>query len=233
MIKQCNKRLFVVLISMIAVLLLSSSVAFAASSGECGDLTWTLNSSGVLTISGSGEMEEIYDEDEDYWRPNKASIKKLVINSGVTSISDWAFADCSNLTTITLPSTLEQIGDGAFENCTGITSITLPDSVTAIGEYAFKGTSITSITTPVNWTEIPYGVVSPFAGSTKLKTVVIPEGATVVPGYAFCGNSDAPTTSITSITLPSTLEQIGDGAFENCTGITSITLPDSVTAIGE
>ncbi len=61
----------------------------------------------------------------------------LTLPSTVTAINNYAFYNCTNLTSITIPNSVTSIGNGAFELCTGLTSITIPDSVTHIGAYAF------------------------------------------------------------------------------------------------
>ena len=56
----------------------------------------------------------------------------------VTSIGDYAFYDCSGLTSVTIPNSVTSIGDYAFSGCSGLTSVTIPNSVTSIGSYAFE-----------------------------------------------------------------------------------------------
>ena len=67
--------------------------------------------------------------------------KKTIIPNSVTSISWYAFYECSGLTSVTIPNSVTSIGDGAFEHCTGLTSVTIPNSVTSIGYWAFRGCS--------------------------------------------------------------------------------------------
>ena len=67
-----------------------------------GDLTWTLTADGTMTISGEGEMKA-YDSDDSPATQKKDSVKTVVIKDGVTSIGDYAFWNCSNLTSITIP----------------------------------------------------------------------------------------------------------------------------------
>jgi len=82
------------------------------------------------------------------------SLKTVVITGG-TSIGDWAFRNCSSLTSITIPSSVTSIGDEAFYDCSSLTSITIPDSVTSIGEHAFHHcSSLASITIPSSVTSI-------------------------------------------------------------------------------
>ena len=116
-------------------------------------------------------------------------------------IGDYAFSDCSSLTSLTLPSSVTSIGGHAFEKCSGLTSLTLPSSVTSIGEFAFRYCS-------------------------GLTSLTIPSGVTTIDYYAF-----ADCRGLTSLTLPSSVTSIGGHAFESCSGLTSLTLPSSVTEI--
>lgn len=121
-------------------------------SGACGEnLAWTLDDSGTLTISGTGEMREMWDAP---WYILRSSIKTVVIQDGVTSIGNGAFSGCDSLTSITIPDGVTSIGDSAFYGCYNLTTISIPDSVTTIGSYAFKYCGITSITIPKNVTSI-------------------------------------------------------------------------------
>ncbi len=68
---------------------------------------------------------------------NCSSLTSIVIPNGVTSIGSWSFNGCSSLTSITIPDSVTSIGHGAFCNCTLLTSVTIPNSVTSMGEWAF------------------------------------------------------------------------------------------------
>ncbi len=144
----------------------------------------------------------------------------------LTTIGDQAFEQCSSLTSITLPDSVTTIGDQAFMQCSSLTSITLPDSLTTIGASAFaECTSLTSITLPDSLTTIGYRA---FSRCTSLTSITLPDSLTTIGRYAF-----ADCTSLTSITLPDSLTTIEDGAFSRCTSLTFITLPDSLTYIAK
>ena len=213
------------------------------------NLTWTLDADGTLTISGTGAMK-----DYDYYNnpspasQKKDSVKKVVIEDGVTSIRNSAFYDCNSLTSITIPNSVTSIGAYAFSNCYYLTNITIPNSVTSIENYAFRScSSLTSITIPDSVTSIgelafyscdsltsitiSNSVTSigerAFAYCSRLTSITIPDSVTSIGEAAFAGCS-----SLTSITIPDSVTSIGEYAFQSCSSLTSITIPDSVTSIG-
>ena len=139
-------------------------------------------------------------------------------------IGDYAFSDCSSLTSLTLPSSVTSIGGHAFEKCSGLTRLTLPSSVNSIGEFAFRYCSgLTSLTIPSGVTTIDYYA---FADCRGLTSLTLPSSVTSIGGHAFAWCS-----GLTSLTLPSSVTSIGGHAFESCSGLTSLTLPSSVTEI--
>ena len=136
----------------------------------------------------------------DYAFKNCSDLTSLTLPSSVTRIGDYAFKNCSGLTSLTLPSSVTSIGMSAFEYCSSLTSLTLPSSVTRIGDYAFKNCSgLTSLTLPSSVTSIG------------------------MSAFEYCS-------SLTSLTLPSSVNEIGIYAFHGCSGLTSLTLPSSVTS---
>ena len=107
-------------------------------SGVCGaNVNWTLNANnGLLTISGTGPMMDYnYTDNRSPFRNNQY-ISSIVFSGNVTSIGNYAFSGCSNVTGITIPDSVTSIGNSAFSD-TGLTSVTIPYSVTNIGFYAF------------------------------------------------------------------------------------------------
>ena len=140
-------------------------------------------------------------------------------------IGDYAFSNCSGLTSIVIPDSVTNISNYAFSNCSGLTSITIPNSVTTIGNSAFSGCSgLTSINIPNSVTTIGD---SAFSNCSGLTSITIPNSVTLIGNSAFSGCS-----GLTSITIPDSVTTISNSAFSNCSGLTSITIPNSVTFIG-
>ena len=147
-----------------------------------------------------------------------------VIPESVTSIEDYAFFGCSNLTAITLPESVTSIGYGTFYGCSSLTSITLPGSVTEIGTLAFSGcSSLTSITIPESVTSIGDGA---FSSCRNLTDINIPEGVTSIGERTFYDCS-----SLTAINIPESVTSIRYSTFEGCSSLSSITIPKSVKSI--
>ena len=160
-----------------------------------------------------------------------AKIKDVVIPSRVpyatssilvVCIGDYAFSDCTSLTSIRIGTKGIEIGSGAFYKCTSLTKVDIPYAG-VIGNYAFYGCSgLTTI--PKIATSIGDGA---FGSCSGLTSVTIPEGVTSIGANAFqyCRG-------LTSITIPNSVTTIGGGAFYKCSGLTSVTIPEGVTSIG-
>ena len=108
-------------------------------SGKTGDIDWTLDlDTGVLTLSGKGKTADYKNKSGQPWDDYKLSVKKVVIEEGVTYLGDRLFYEDKNLTEVVFPATsLTGIGEGTFRACEGLTEITLPDSLTSIKRVAF------------------------------------------------------------------------------------------------
>lgn len=125
--------------------------------GICGangsNLTWMLDCSGVLTISGKGEMADYSSASDSKlpWKDYKTSINSIIIEDGVTKIGTYAFANCSNLTSVTIPTSMKTLAKYAFSNCTNLTSVTIPSSVSSLGQNLFYSSGITDLY--LEWTE--------------------------------------------------------------------------------
>ena len=223
--------------------------AVCAGAETYGDYDYSVRDDGTVVITGySGSAE-------------KVDIPEKIDGKSVTSIGEYAFGDCANLTNITIPNSVTSICKGAFIDCTSLTSIKIPNSVTRILRDAFRDcTNLTSVTLPESLTYIG----SAFEGCTSLTSITIPNSVTYVDAYAFAG-----CTSLTEIKVAvenpnyvsvngvlynksrtvlicypagkkdknykilDSVTAINRYAFYGCTSLASIMIPDSVTEICE
>ncbi|MBQ1192016.1 MAG: leucine-rich repeat domain-containing protein [Bacteroidales bacterium] len=158
---------------------------------------------------------------EDCW-----NLTTITIPNSVTAIGWYAFNGCSALTTVTIPYSVTFIGDYAFNGCSALTSVYIPNSVTSIGDYAFTSCwSLTSVTIPNSVTS--FGDYA-FGWCHSLTSVTIGNSVTSIGDYAFYNCE-----SLTSLTIGNSVTSIGGSAFQNCSSLTSVTIPNSVTSIGQ
>ena len=188
-------------------------------SGEPTDVTIPSK----VTISGK---EYSVTSIGDYAFFDCSSLTSIEIPSGVTSIGYPAFSGCSSLTSIEFEenSQLTSIGDNAFSSCSSLTSIEIPSGVTSIGSQAFYGCSgLTSVTFGENSQLTSIGFQA-FDDCYSLESIEIPSGVTSIGIYAFRGCF-----SLTSIEIPSGVTSIGNSAFEGCSSLTSIVVESGNT----
>ena len=157
-------------------------------------------------ITGDNTAEVTYkDTDFNSYNGDIVIPEAVTLNGvtySVTAIGDYAFKDCSALTSVTIPNSVTTIGDYAFSGCSGLTNVTIPNSVTAIGNYAFESCS--------GLTEISIG-----------------SGVATIGDYAFSGCS-----GLTSVTIPNSVTAIGEYAFSECSGLIEVSIGSGVITIG-
>ena len=251
-----KRKITILTIAFLSLMLMYAN-AFAAATGRCGNsITWTLDDSGNLTLSGSGEMwNNGYDDSpfKDY------EIRKATVKYGITSIGESAFLGCRGMTELILPNSVTSIGGNAFEGCSGMTELTLPNGVTSIGDGAFSGCrGLTELILPNSVTSI--GDCA-FYGCTGLTELILPNSVRSIGDIAFtycsglekitvesgnsCYDSRDNCNSIIDTefntlivgcknsVIPNSVTSIGYYAFYGCSGLTELTLPDSVASIGD
>lgn len=191
----------------------------------------------------------------DYFCSNMSNVTSITLPNSVTSIGKYAFSGCSGLTTIVVPNSVTSIGGYAFEDCSSLTAINIPDNLTSIEHGTFSGCSgLTSLTIPKNITSIS----DSFWGCTSLTSIVwnaphckgdenmwgwsscFSSVASQITSFSFGNDIDSipnglcnGMSSLTSITIPDGVKDIGAYAFSWCESLMSITIPNSVTKIGE
>ena len=160
----------------------------------------------------------------EYAFENCSSLTSVIIPESITSIEDAAFSHCSLLTSITIPESVTSIGDSAFYDCSSLQSVTIPDSVIFIGDNAFaECSSLQSITIPDSVTSI--GMYA-FEACSSLTSVIIPEGVTSIEYGTFIACS-----SLTNVTIPKTVNIISNSAFIGCSLLENVTIEDGYNVL--
>ena len=245
-----TRRLFAIVAALICTAVLCAAQTQAASniidSGYCGEdpnpgdnigeygenLSWILTDDGVLTISGSGYMSNPYDGMYCFpWDNQKNIIKTVVINEGVTNISNSAFGDCDVLSSVTISSSVTEIGSRAFYGCSGLTELTIPAGVKYIDTHAFYCDNLRTLNYNAANCINPYGTYSPLSNSfgwKAIETLNIGDSVKSIPDYAF-----SLCMMLTEVTIPESVTSIGAYAFTSCESLVSVHIPENVTSIGE
>ena len=215
---------------------LSQNAADLIDSGSCGkNATWELYKDGTLYIKGTGAMQDYdwnYNETTKIvttgapWHDShSASVKKLVVEDGITSIGNDAFSDCESLVSAELAEGITSIGDGAFTGCYDLEKINIPNSVTSIGYDAFDSCwTLPSLELPSGLSKLESSAVS----FTAIKELTVPHGVKVVDSYLVAYNDN-----LTTVTLEEGVEEIWHRAFWGCEKLNNITIPRSVKKIEE
>ena len=253
-------------------------------SGECGALgsnaSWSLDKDGAFIISGDGEMLNYrsaasvpwasYDDgSEEAPKDLRPDIKTVTVEGtvtrndagaitaqkGVTNVGNYAFYDCVNLTTVTLPPTLKVIGAQAFSDCAALTGVNLSETaVESIGDYAFNGSAaltatpfpetlktigkraflrsgLASVTIPASVEEISEWAFRWCDKMTAFAMEPLEENASV--HYTAIGDyALADCAALTSVSFTENLTVIGEYAFSRCAALTGVSIPSSVSGIG-
>ncbi len=255
------------LLAMVLLIITAVCTGAMAEDNVCGDgLTWSYDEENcVLTITGTGSMDDYYNIQGKAVPWNSRTVKSVVIESGVTHIGSGAFAGNSWLSSVTIPDSVTSIGDNAFSCCYGLAEIIIPENVKSIGDFAFDSCeSLKSIVIPASVQTIgvnsfsccsaleevtvagtPEIRMGAFWECTKLSSVSIPEGAVlgeavfygchllcdddgfvVKNGILFEYSGQA-----ASAVIPAGVRKISAYAFRSGT-MSSVSIPDSVTDIG-
>lgn len=211
-------------------------VAFAAD----GTVTYAVEGGNIYF---NASMGRITDCDESV---TGAVIPAQIQGITVTSIGDWAFENCSNLSSVSIPDSVTYMGNEVFQGCSSLNSvrlsnnityitygmfrgckslsyITIPNGITNISNWSFASSGIRSIHLPDSVTSIGNGA---FNGCSNLSNIYIPDGVTDIPGSAF-----SRCTSLYNITIPDSVTYIRQYAFSACTNLSSIRISDKVREI--
>ena len=246
-----------------------SSFGAAATSGDFGEnncLHWEVStgvlSGKTLTISGTGAMPDFNFPEGNlapWWNYEalgmltsfgnfklEGELKKVVIQDGVTNVSNYALFLLPAATQITLPESVTSIGRYGIALCSKLNGISLPRAVTAIGDFGLAGNSFTAVSLPDGLQALGRGA---FDACASLSGMTLPAAITAVPDKCFNDCTKLLTVdykgevtaigerafegckSLTKAPIPATVTELGGSAFNGCIALTDVTLPGGVTAV--
>lgn len=224
-----------------------SSFGTAATSGYFGEnncLHWEVStgvlSGKTLTISGTGAMPDFDFPNGNlapWWNYEalgmltsfgnfklEGELKKVVIQDGVTNVSNYALFFLPAATQITLPESVTSIGRYGIALCSKLNGISLPRAVTAIGDFGLAGNSFTAVSLPDVLQTLGRGA---FDACASLSGMTLPAAITAVPDKCF---NDC--TKLLTVDYKGEVTAIGERAFEGCKSLTKAPIPAAVTALG-
>lgn len=173
-------------------------------------------------------------------------LKKIVIQDGVTNVSDYALFLLPAATQITLPESVTSIGRYGIALCSKLTGMSIPKGVTEIGDFGLAGDGLTAITLPDGLQTLGRGA---FDACASLSGMTLPAAITAVPDKCFNDCTKLLTVdykgevtaigerafegckSLTKAPIPETVTELGASAFNGCIALTDVTLPAGVTAV--
>ena len=246
-----------------------SSFGTAATSGDFGVnncLHWEVStgvlSGKTLTISGTGAMPDFNFPEGNlapWWNYEalgmltsfgnfklEGELKKVVIQDGVTNVSNYALFFLPAATQVTLPESVTSIGRYGIALCSKLTGMSIPKGVTEIGDFGLAGDGLTAITLPDGLQTLGRGA---FDACASLSGMTLPAAITAVPDKCFNDCTKLLTVdykgevtaigerafegckSLTKAPIPAAVTTLGNSAFNGCVALTDVTLPGGVTAV--
>ena len=206
--------------------------------GSCGENARWEYADGTLTIRGSGAMADYgYNDWMDRpWECYKYDITNIIIENGITSIGQSAFAYIPLTRSVSIPQSVTQIGAKAFYLTPALTQVDLPENLTSIGDEAFLQGGIRQVILPRSvaavgrnvWKETPVARFEVDENNPYFRSE---------EGVLFSRDGSRmiclPPQRVGNYTVPAGTREIGSYAFNGCEHIQGVTLPGTVTEIGE
>lgn len=247
---------FLLILALLCALLPQTLLLVSAEnpiSGTCGEnLTWSYDeSTGRLTIEGSGDMTDYEWESDVPWFTFRESISGVTFPDGLTSIGDNAFCYCTKLFSAVIPNSVSKFGSSAFWGCKSLAYITFPEVITEIGSAAFELTAFYNNSS--NWdgsalyvNDWLVALKTNYSGSFEVRAgtrniapnafnqcsgvteIILPQGLAYIGAYAFYACK-----ALTKIELPEGITTIEIGTFSNCESLKRIEIPSGVFSIEE
>lgn len=247
--RKTSKKILSLVLSLVLAFTTGLSCLVIASGAQVtkpgANIDYTFDAStGTFTLTGTGEMYTFRDTKYAQngitpWSGIKDQIKKVVVGEGITTIGEYSFYNCTNLTEVQLPSTLKKIcgfgvtgganssstlaSYGAFRNCTALTKITLPQGLEEIDNVAFRDCSaLKTISIPDSVTSLGIGS---FVHCTSLSRVDFGDGLKDIPVECFyeCSN-------LLTINWGANINTVNEWAFYG-TRLNSVEIPNQINKI--
>lgn len=231
----------IMMLGMFPVNVFAADVIYSGYCGGEGDgtnLTWELDSDGLLTISGTGRMKDYNSYSDTPWSVRRSQInqvrvgddvtsldaeacwylteiEKVILGDGITELEASSFRKCKKLKTVVLGNNVSEIGGSAFDGCQSLTSFVVPDGATEIKSYTFNDcTNLEKVTIGNNVKTIGE---SSFQDCENLKRISFPDSVTKIESWAFndCEN-------LTEVIIGKGIEEIDVYAFYDCVSLTDV-----------
>ncbi len=227
--------IFAVLVSLACMSVEAETVA----DGSCGEgVTWVLDDSGTLNVSGKGVM---YDWDNAYlppWYSHAEDIKRVIIEDGVSRIGEYAFYRCTSLVDISMSDSITSISQLAFYGCTSLVSVDISAYVSSVLPNSFMDcTSLKYINVDENNSlyKSVDGILFNKNGILLIKYpqgkgsvgYIVPTNVTVIGEWAFDGCD-----TLETVIIPDGVSAIGTAAFQRCYSLKELRIPKSTESIG-
>ena len=209
--------------------------------GSCGDeLTWTWYADGTVIISGTGEMwdYDVYDDEDEETSPwaRDDSIKKVIVNDGVTGIGKNAFIWCQELGTVSIPTSVVNIGEGAFFGCYALKEVKIPRGVANLDGSAFRRCVSLEAITVENGNPAYRSVDGVLFDRDGTLLILYPAGKTdesyrIPDGVRTIGFRAFDHSRVREIVIPEGVTGMEMYAFEACEDLAAASIPTSITEI--
>lgn len=200
-LKKHVKAVACLLLVAILVLSLASCGSSTPQAEDASGSNWSYTKADkTLRISGVGEMASFGNAESVEWSSVRASVEKIVVNEGITSVGNYAFYGMTALTDVTLPASLVSIGEYAFGYGSALKNVNIPTGVTSIGKGAFEGCG-------------------------ALQSIYVPASVTTIGARAFAYCYSMQSAMITG--LPARIES---ETFKNCKALERLTFRTDLSA---
>lgn len=186
---------------------------------EADGIYYNIISSTEKTVEVTFQSLDKWGNPKSYYSGNVVIPKQVLYNNNiysVTFINSYAFRNCSELTSVTIPSSITTIDSYAFRNCSNLEAVNISD-LSAWCKINFSNTYSNPLHEAHNL----------YLNGLLIKNLTIPDDIAEIKDYTFYGCN-----CLTSVTIPDNVTSIGENVFYDCSGLTSLTIGASILSIG-